>query len=169
MGKPRSRVATLANLLIICLLATASLLSGYRLWHEGLHSAEYSRDPTLWASAELPRIPAFHYGGGLSGTYVLAVGGQCSGCELQLDFYKRAAAAAIHTRKSTKLVVAYSRADAKARELVSRGGLDVMDVVPTDSVGPTPAVYFVDARGSVRGVWRGVLPTSDKEHILQGF
>jgi hypothetical protein len=157
------------NAAIICLLAVAASLSGYRLWHAGIHDSEYLANPTFWASAELPRIPAFHYGHGPYGTYVLAVSGDCSGCIGQLDFYKRVVAAARATAKGTKIVTVYPRNDRRVYDLLKQGSLDLMDTASADHVGPTPAVYFVDARGAVRGVWRGVLLRNDQEHILQGF
>jgi hypothetical protein len=99
------------NLSIICLLAVASSLTGYQLWHRGAHGSEYLQNPTFWASAELPRIPAFHYGDGPFGTYVLVLGGACPSCTEEVDFCRRAAVAAKRTTKGTKLVVVYARGD----------------------------------------------------------
>ena len=130
------------NLSIICLLAVASSLTGYQLWHRGAHGSEYLQNPTFWASAELPRIPAFHYGDGPFGTYVLVLGGACPSC---------------------------TEATGAFRATLKQNGLDVLDTVALDRVGPTPAMYFVDALGSVRGVWRGLLSITDQERILQAF
>jgi hypothetical protein len=55
------------------------------------------------------------------------------------------------------------------RATLKQNGLDVLDTVALDRVGPTPAMYFVDALGSVRGVWRGLLSITDQERILQAF
>jgi hypothetical protein len=157
------------NLSIICLLAVASSLTGYQLWHRGAHGSEYLQNPTFWASAELPRIPAFHYGDGPFGTYVLVLGGACPSCTEEVDFCRRPAVAAKRTTKGTKLVVVYARGDRRIQGALKQNGLDVLDTVALDRVGPTPAMYFVDALGSVRGVWRGLLSITDQERILQAF
>ncbi len=157
------------NLFIVCLLAVASWLTGYQLWHRGAHDAEYLQNPTFWASAELPRIPAFHYGDGPFGTYMLVVSGTCPGCTEAAGFYRRAAAAAKKSAKGTKLVVVYARGGRNIQDALKQSGLDMLDTVAADRVGPTPALYFVDALGSVRGVWRGLLSITDQERILQAF
>jgi len=169
MTRPNSRARLAANVIIICLLASASVLSGYRLWHAGLHDSEYLPNPILWASAELPRIPAFHYGDGPYGTYIFAISSTCTGCIAELEFYKRAVASAKASTRGTKLVIVYPRNDRHAEDLLKGHGLDLADAAAADRLGPTPAVYFVDALGSVRGVWRGGLPKMDQERILQAF
>lgn len=158
-----------SNGTIIVLLTFASLTSGYRVWHTGLHRAGYLASSRLRANAELPRTVGFRYGDGAWGTYVLALSSSGTVTEADLAFYKDLTAANELLAKGTKLIIVYPRADRKGDQFLQGHGLGHVESVAADNVTHTPALYLVDNHGAVRGIWEGPISVAERTRILQAF